>query len=346
MAVVYLSLILEIFALSVISKTQYKYKKFFPYIIMLSLSMVMGLRYNVGIDYPVYEEVFNDPYSWHRDSMEKIWLISMDSLRSLSFKARMFFFLTSLLYVYGYYIGFKRLSPQIYLSFIIFIAIGTYGEGSNTIRQTCAQAVLFAGSYYFLNNKWKKFFPYALCAVFLHFSALIGLFLMWICRVKVKSWILYSVLVLSFIAGPILMNKLLSLLTAVLIVINKYQYSPDSFDPGVSTGTLRIFYTLIGVVMVLLSQKIDKRKLPAWFFISLNLVVIGIVIYNIFYLFLPVNRLNKYCLPFLTILFPIICTKIKRPSRYIIEGTVISGFLLFYLKALVSTYYDFDIYFL
>lgn len=346
MAVVYLSLILEIFALSVISKTQYKYKKFFPYIIMLSLAMVMGLRYDVGIDYPIYEEVFNNPYSWHRGGMEWIWLQFMDGLRSLSFKARSFFFITSLLYVYGYYIGFKRLSPQIYFSFILFIIIGTYGEGSNTIRQTCAQAILFAGTNYFLSKKWKKFLPYVICAVLLHMSALIGLALMFLCRIRIKYWILYALILITFIIGPALMNRFLSILMAAVVVIGKYNYTPESFDPGVSTGTLRILYTLVGIIVLGLTQSLKSKNLPAGIHILVNLVVLGILIYNIFYLFLPVNRLNKYCFPYLTVLFPIICNRIKRPSRYIVEGGLSFAFILFLLEKTISNPYNFDFLFI
>lgn len=346
MGIIYIFLIIEIVAFSLVDKTKYYAKKYLPLIIMLSLGVIMGIRYNVGIDYPTYEDVFNNPYSWNRGGIEPLWLFFIDSLRNLSFKSRIFFFITSFIYVYGYYVGFKRLSPQIYLSFLLFIVIDTYGEGSNTIRQTCAQAVLFAGSNYFLEKKWKKFLPYALGAVLLHLSAFMGLAIMFICRIRFKHWLLYALVLISFAIGPAIMNRLLSVLMAAVVVIGKYNYTPESFDPGVATGTLRILYTLTGILILGLTQSINYKNLPTWIYILVNLVVVGVLIYNIFYLFLPVNRLNRYCFPYLTVLLPILCTRIKRPSRYILEGGISFGFLLFLLKTALSHPYNFDFYFI
>ncbi len=346
MGIIYLLLIGEIALFAGFSKTNIPAKRFLPYILMFSLAFIMGIRYNVGLDYPVYEEVFDNPYSWYRGSMEPLWLFSMDTLRSFSFKARTFFFLTSFLYVYGYYVGFKRLSPQIYISFLLFIVIDTYGEGSNTIRQTCAQAVLFAGSNYFLEKNWKKFLPYAIGAVILHLSAFMGLAIMFGCRLKSKYWVQYLLVILSFVAGPIIMDRILGFLFAAVMVVGKYQYSPDSFDPGVSTGSLRILYTLVGLLIIGLAQISKSKTQPKWLYILVNLVIAGVVIYNIFYLFLPVNRLNKYCFPFITLALPILCKRIKLNSRYLIEGSIAFGFLLFLLKTAMANPYNFDFYFI
>lgn len=346
MLLINIFLILEILFFSILSKMKHEYQRFFPWIIMFSLAFVLGIRYNVGMDYKVYEEAFNNPYSWHRAAIEPIWLNFMDFLRFISFKARIFFFLTSLFFVYGYYVGFKRLSPNIYLSFIIFIVIDTFGEGANTIRQSCAQALLFAGTNNFLERKWKKFLPFAIGAIVLHLSAVMGLGLMLLSRIRLKQSILYILLFSSLILGPWLMSRMLDLIMAAVLILGKYNYTPDSFDPGVSTGTLKYVYTLAGLTIIYLFHTTKSFSYPKWIYVLVNMVVWGVIIYNIFYTFLPVNRLNRYCFPYITILLPILCVKIKRPSRYIIEGCILGCFLLFMVKALSNSTYNFDFYFI
>lgn len=340
MAIVYIILILEIVGLGLLSKTAHPLKKYFPYIIMFSMVFVMGIRYNVGVDYPHYEDIYNHQNSWHRGGVEPMWIFFMDTLRGLSFKVRTFFFITSFLYIYGYYVGFKRLSPQIYISFILFIAIDTFGEGANTIRQTCAQAILFAGSKFFFEKRFKKFLPYAIGSVVMHYSAIIGLALMFVARLRISRRVLQLLILGTFIAGPIIMQIFANFIAPIMLAIGKYRYNINDFAPGVTTGTLRYVYNLLGLIVIWLSK--PNKSYPRWFPVLLNLVVIGVLIYNTFYLFMPVNRLNKYCFPYVTVLLPMLSRNLDKKSGYLIALGVSMCFLLFLFKTSIFTPYNFD----
>lgn len=344
MALFYFIAIFGIIFLGIFSKTSDGARKYFPYIIMLSLAFMMGIRYDVGKDYLNYEEIYDNPYSYARYALEPLWLIFIDLLGSLSFKSRMFFFITSFLFVYGYYVGFKRISPHIYISFILFIVCDTFGEGANTIRQSCAQAVLFAGSRYFLLRQWRSFLPYAFFAVLLHFTALIGVALMCVCLIHISRPYLLLSLLTSFALGPVMMNLFASYIVPLMLIVGKYKYDVDTFDAGVSTGLLRYLYTFVGVLVLWLFKK--RKEQPQYLYVLLNLVIMGILIYNTFYLFMPVNRLNRYCFPFITILLPMVCRNLEIRSRYIVETITVVCFLLFLMKSAVNLPYNFDLNFI
>lgn len=70
-------------------------------IVFWVLVIIAGLRYNVGVDYPVYEDIYNDPYSVYTYSIEPVWLIINKVLYTLGLNSRAFFFLTSLMIMGG-----------------------------------------------------------------------------------------------------------------------------------------------------------------------------------------------------------------------------------------------------
>lgn len=79
-----------------IESTQFK-RMNLNIIVFWVLVIIAGLRYNVGVDYPVYEDIYNDPYSVYTYSIEPVWLIINKILYTLGLNSRAFFFLTSLM---------------------------------------------------------------------------------------------------------------------------------------------------------------------------------------------------------------------------------------------------------
>lgn len=46
----------------------------FPLVILLVLTAVSGLRYDVGVDYPVYREVYDSPSDIRALAFEPFWI--------------------------------------------------------------------------------------------------------------------------------------------------------------------------------------------------------------------------------------------------------------------------------
>lgn len=73
-------------------------------VIFIIMWMIIGLRHNVGLDYPSYEGMYNDPNHYGNFATEPIWHILNDTLRWFDFKSRMFFLVSSGLYYISNYI--------------------------------------------------------------------------------------------------------------------------------------------------------------------------------------------------------------------------------------------------
>ncbi|WP_129655918.1 EpsG family protein [Bacteroides thetaiotaomicron] len=112
-------------------------------IVFWGLVIIAGLRYNVGVDYPVYEDIYNDPYSVYTYSIEPVWLIINKVLYTLGLNSRAFFFLTSLMIMGGFYVGIRRMSPNFYISILLFVLCGFYFDSMNLVRQYVAVSLLF-----------------------------------------------------------------------------------------------------------------------------------------------------------------------------------------------------------
>lgn len=313
---------------------------FLKEIIFFLLVIFSGLRYNVGVDYPVYEDIYNDPYSVHTFAIEPIWLEINNILRILGFKARGFFFLTSFIIVWGYCRGIRKMSPDFYVSILLFFVCGFYFESTNIIRQYIATSVLFAGFTYFLQAKLKIFFCYAFMAILFHYSALLILPIIFLSKFKYPVVFWGGMLLFSFAYGSYLMNLIIEHVMPSLAVISSYRYDVDDFDSGVSSGLLQIFYNLLGLLLLFFYSRLQKRD--TCMSVLLNMTLIGIVCYNTFYLFMPARRLYLYFFPYLIVLFPCYLKGFTPVSRWIIVGVIVSIFLAFLLKSNWMTHYDFD----
>lgn len=308
--------------------------------VFILLVLFTGLRYQVGIDYPIYEEIYNDPYSVHALALEPIWAGINDLLRTIGFRARGFFFLTSLIIVWGYYTGIRKISPDFYISILLFVVCGFYFESANIVRQYVATSVLFAGFPYFIKGKLKIYLLYVFIAVLFHYSAILVLPVIFLCKFRYPAWVGIIVLLFSYILGNNLLNLLVEYVMPSLSEISKYQYEVEDFDAGVNSGILQVFYNLLGIAVLLFYPRMNKM-FPS-LYVLVNMTILGVIFYNTFYLFMPARRLYLYFFPYLMLLFPYYLKGFSPLSRWIIVGVVISIFLTFLLKSNWMIHYDFD----
>lgn len=308
------------------------------------LVCVMGLRYDVGIDYPTYKDIYDDPYSVNALFIEPIWNIIIGLMRSIGLQSRAFFFLTSLVTFIGFYKGIKAMSPHFYLSLLLLLVCGFYFESANLLRQYVAVSLLFAGFHNFLCGKILKFIVWIVVAAFFHTSVLFVAPLILLSRLHFPVLLLFAILVISYLFGDQILNTAIELVMPSLKAIGSYQYEIDDFESGVNSGLLKIFYHLVICSIMALYIKYKRFVSPS-FYILLNMVVMGLVIYNVCYLFMPARRLYLYSFPYIIILIPYCLSWFNYTSRFIVMGIVCGGFLLFLIKLYMDVAYNFDIQF-
>lgn len=303
--------------------------------------LILGLRYDVGIDYPVYEEIYNNPASVHALFVEPIWHIFNDILRSMGLNSRAFFFITSFIITFFYYKGIEKMSDNFYLSLILYILCSIYFESANLVRQFTAMSIIFASFHLFLEKKYLKFILAYIIACCCHLSAIIFFPILIICNFKYSIKLLYFILIFTFLFGNKIMNFIINnVIPLVVSNLNKYDYEVDDFDSGVNSGLLKFVYLVLGIIIIYLySRKKDYH-------IFTNLVIVGLCIYNVFYIFMPARRLYLYCFPFFIILYPKLITNFTFSSRIIVTIIIFLLFGLFLVKSNIDVPYNWDLKFI
>jgi len=236
------------------------------------------------------------------------------------------------------------MSPNIYLSFIIFIACGLYDETANTVRQCCAQSLLFASTPFLIRKEWIKYIVMAFIACMMHFSAVVGVVIMLFCLIRFPKWLLWGGLCLSFVLGTILMNMFANYLTIISFMIDKYHYTTTSHDAGVASGTLRYVYNIVGFSILLLYSRLVKDGKNVYLFV--NLAIVGVCLYNIFFEFMEMNRLTRYCFPYIMVVLPYALRSFEKYSKVIAIGSIVVLLLAFVVKTDLSVPYSFDLRFI
>lgn len=308
--------------------------------LFILLWLIIGLRHNVGIDYPVYEEMYNDPNSVHNLATEPFWHYLNDILRGIGFRSRMFFLVTSGYTMFCFYKGIDKLSPDFYLSTFLFVLINFYFESANTVRQCCALGSLLWATAYLSEKAWCRMTILFILAVCMHLSAVFGIILIAVSNIRIKPGVEFALLTLCILFGSQLMDFAVSTFIPVMADIGKYNYDVDRFDDGISSGILKYVYYFTCVLLIFSSNLIEKRSTIAYKFI--NLTVYGVCLYSVFYTFQPARRLFMYGFVFSIIALPYFFSIFKNYSKYITTGFVCFVYLLFLIKSNLYVPYSFD----
>lgn len=311
--------------------------------LLISMILIMGLRYDVGRDYPNYVIIYNEPYSYKALAVEPIWQLFNHVFRSLGFRSRIFFFLTAAATIYLYYKGIKKMTSHFYIAMALFIVLGFYYESANIIRQFLAMAILFYGYRDYLDGKIFRFILCGLTAALFHSSALIILPVILISRVRIPLVLLALSVIISFVCGTQLLDIAINVVLPSIGNMIPYHYTVDDYPAGYSSGLLKVVYIVLTltIIWLLASKKVDSKMTA-----MLNMVVFGVVLYNTFFLFMPARRLYLYFFPFIVVLIPECMKYFTKASSKIVMCIITFVFLLFLIKSNIGIPYAMDLNFM
>ena len=310
-------------------------------LLVFALILVLGLRYYVGRDYPTYEYIYYNPDSYQAQATEPIWHGINWLLRALGFESRMFFFLTAAITILLYSRGISRISPNFYASMLLFILFGFYFGAANTIRQYVAMSILFGNFDLVIQNRLKPYLVLILIAMLFHTSAIVMLPIVLVVRIRFPQWLLIAIVLFTFFFGNLLMNFAV---VNVFPILDLYNYQPEDFDTGIGSGVLKLMYNFVVIALLLLYMYERKNARNSQSFVLvMNMVVFGVVLYNVFYEFMVARRLYEYCFPFIVVLIPYCMKYFRSGSRYFLMAAVCAIFLAFLVKANMGLPYSMDL---
>ena len=330
-------LLFTILFLSAVRKAAGK-TELFPLVILLVLTAVSGLRYDVGVDYPVYREVYDSPSDIRALAFEPFWIFFSEWLRDMGFASRMWFILTSAAINLLMYYGIKRMSVNPYLSLLLYVVMSFgYVETFNMVRQYVAIGILFATFHYVTENKVWKYLLFIVLAACFHLSALLMLPFLLLMRIRYPIWLLWIVFCTLFFFGRQLLTVFLNY---VIPFIPTYGFYADRIILEDYSGFLKLFYFFVGCGILAVAPYLTKRYATGSLYI--NAVLMALMWYFVFIDIQVFMRGMFYLVVFLFILIPMLTDVLAPRTRMLLTPLIVLLFLTVTLKMHWSVPYNFD----
>lgn len=315
-----------------ISGKQVMYTLAFVYIFLLLLS---GLRYNVGMDYGSYKDIYLN-VSENTDLVnEPGFILIIKLLRFLHIPYEVFIFITASFITSLAFKYIIKYSSLVFVSLLIFFSIGQfYFNTFNAIRQ-CMAIYSFLYSIYLI--KEKNFTKYALIivfsAIFFHLTAILLLPLYYILDRYISPYVKLATIAL------ILFN-----LKLALFLIENSSYAIylkfEDFATGISFNT----YLLLFICSLFIFNEFrNKNQFGEYSNIILNINLLALISLAsaMFYAGTPLimvfNRISYYFTPILIVSIPLAISNIEDiTNRKVVLWTVTIFFLFISIFSIIA----------
>lgn len=320
-----------------------EYQKIIWLALGILLILISGFRENVGIDFEMYKFFYEEPDSRANETIEPLWRFVNRFLYNIGFNYHIFFLYSSAIIVGVTLYFYHKDSKFEYAALLLFVTMGFYFESMNLVRQYCAISLMFLSFKYFVDKNYKLLGVISFLAVCCHLSALFAIVIVILSKIRLSKKLMIITIVASLLFGDILMSHIVSFVMEAIVGL-RYSYSPDDFSTGVSSGTLKYVYNLlvIGIILTISRKGLEKK----YMWPMLTVVVAGLCIYNIFYLFMVARRLSLYGLCFLPVLIPkaIQYINLDIKSKYLTYGMICAVFSAFTINTYIGKAYNFQIF--
>ena len=316
----------------------------FYFITIILISFIVGFRYEVGVDWAGYkldfESIKNSPNTSYYDQYYEWGFFNLNKLvAGLGFGYQWMFFTTAFI---SWYFLFKSVPLNILPLFIYFIFVDEYFFWSmNGVRQFAAISIWLFALKFLIDENIKAYIIAIICASLFHNSALLLLPLYFIPFNKLYSrfvWLiiyfvsLFPIFLIDLSRFYIYLELFIINLGQHIAPIDRYvRYVDSDRLAAVETqlGAGFIFKIIVNAIIIWLSLGVIKNypKLKAYFV----LFFMGVVIFNLFFEFQLVNRINNYFIIIRSILLSYTVYHYLKFKNYkfLMKGLMVMYFIIF-----------------
>ena len=285
-------------------------KVFFLFCIVFPPIFISGFRYEVGIDYSSYIEMFNqiktevglfDIFTFY---VEPLWTL----INLISPTSRAVFVISSCIYTLTMTYAIWRMREKIGLCLPLFISyMCFYSLSFNGIRQAIACAIVLLGLSFYNESK-IRYFGLVILATLFHKSALVMLFVLLVKGNKKQLKIIYILVFVLCVTMPFLISIVKNTISLFGIYSGYLQE-----DTNVSYGFLLYLIPVILATQFL----IDKYKINDSIVIILFCVYLMQIPFQVAGNYIAyADRISEYGLITQVFFVPYICNLMKgRDSR-------------------------------
>ncbi|WP_078553414.1 EpsG family protein [Bacillus alkalicellulosilyticus] len=342
MAVLYANLVVvficsffsRYFSISDIEDRRVKPNKLLALGACLSLSLVSGLRTNIGDTY-----FYRHAYELKTLTLDHVLAekdigfgILQMGLQRISSDAQILIFTTAILTNFLIIFALYKYTRLFEIGLYVYITSGMFLVSMNGIRQYLAAAIIFAATKYLLEGNWIRYMIVVLLASTFHQSALIMIPIYFIVRRKAWTGTTF-ILLLSSIFVVIGFDYFMELLFSA---INDTQYGGyQSFQEG-GANFLRVIVSAAPLVIAYLGREKLRELFPKSDYI-VNMSLLGVV----FMLIATQNwifaRVSIYFDLFSLILISWVIVLFRKKDQKLIYYCIISlYFVYFYYEHVIT----------
>lgn len=328
----YIALLVIVLLLGFVFHEYPAYRSVISSLIVFLLVFIAGFRFHVGMDYESYEEIFNDIRRGSETEVEIGYLMLCKACVAIGGTAQLVFLIASIVTIILIYDAYKRTSPNIILTLIIFICFGQmYLTIFNAIRQCIAVGIFAYSIKYIQNRQFIKYVVAVGLAASFHSTALLLFPLYWILNKKWSKKILIVIFFLVILSSGTIINIILNSPYAVYLFFENYSKE---------ASIINYLYLFISFLIFLFSDKIMTRYMDRNIFLNINFI--SMLLYALYIVFsdspivMVVGRFNYYFVFFYAIIFVRILSDIRNKNvRFILKTGVLCFFVLMYLRTTI-----------
>lgn len=278
-------------------------------LVWLLLTLFSGLRVGVGRDYMVYVDIYTNVHSPSNSHIEPLWNIIINPIfRYFDLPLHIWLIcIAGLTYFFVFY-GLKKWRIDWIWGVLCYVLIYKgFFESMNTVRQTLASAIVFAGAYHLLDRRYLRFVPWMLFGYLFHSSALIGGLILMITSLRLQPRWLYLGLGASLIMGLFFFPWFIEMLK--YLDLGKYAlYLEGGYHTEWNTGLYRVFLCAFALFLIA-SLRLSQVQHSPRLYLYTQMLIFSIFIYNALYIFEPGVRLMLYPFTAVFFVFPLYWTQ-------------------------------------
>ena len=312
---------------------KYKDNKWIKAGLIATLILFSGLRYAVGSDYIMYENMyfkFGTGTEFQLRTGFGFYILCKLFLLIFPYHFVPLMFFLSVVTVYCIYRFSEKNSVNLGLSILLFVCLGFYTMSFNIFRQMLSTALVLYSYNFLKDKKHVRYILLSICAVAIHNISIIAviaiLFFTKIFHKKFNSIFLF----ICGIVGIVLYNVIYSFIVTHIKALNIY-ISDDSFQPGIGTFLQVLIYGVFFIVVNLKSKDLVEKNKENLVFINIfscSYVFMMLAVRNILFMRVA-NYLNIFIILLLPELYEIYKIKDKKVLNILMYVALIIYFLVY-----------------
>lgn len=290
--------------------SEYLYIKILFWITIFIYTLLLGLRYNVGIDYESYYSVYKRvKYIGDAGDVDLIYKIFFPIMIDNGIHYNFFIAFFAFITIYCLFKAFKDKISLLYIYVFLFFTNLIFLNSINIMRQNAAYYIVLCSMFLFFKKEYRYAVLFYILAFLIHKSCIIFIPFLFFYKNKytLNRHISIFLVCSSFVVGYLLFQNILNsnvFFDSLLKYFGNSSYSHyfnvSNFEKmsndgtAVSSGLYKYFLLIIDVVLISNSKILNNKYEKYYFIFFYNLYLFGIITYNIFQYNEITERICRY----------------------------------------------------